>query len=271
MPQRSALTRLSFLLEELGTVWSMTKGNVSLSLGQAAPAGVEYSADYEPIHTPLQVREGLALIRISGLLLKTVPIWSRQRGLAATSYAWLRDQFEQAIEDRGVREISLRISSPGGSVAGVAPAVEVLYALRCRKPVMAIIEDMCTGAAFWLASQASRIVAVDRNVMVGGIGCFVSFPDFSEQFKKQEIVTHVIASGSEKGMGVFGAPITEEQRAGWQGLVDADTDNFVAAVARGRQLTVQQVKPMADGKTWNAATAQALGLIDSIQSLPDTV
>jgi protease-4 len=236
-----------------------------LTFGPPAPAEITYSNGNENTHTPLEAHEGLAVIRVSGLLLKTVPVWSRQRGLAATSYVWLRDQLEQTIEDRGVREISLRINSPGGSVAGVAPAVEVLYALRCRKPVAAVIEDTCTGAAFWLASQASRIVAVDRNAIVGGIGCFVSFPDFSEQFKKQEIVTHVIASGGEKGMGVLGAPITEEQRAGWQGLVDADTDNFVAAVARGRRLTIRQVKPMADGKTWNAATAQALGLIDDIQ------
>jgi len=74
----------------------------------------------------------------------------------------------------------------------------------------------------------------------------------------------VISSGPHKGMGVVGAPITDEQVAAVRQIIDDMAGHFVQAVAGGRGMDLKKVRALADGRLWLAPRAKQNGLIDGI-------
>ena len=124
---------------------------------------------------------------------------------------------------------------------------------------------MCASAGLHVTSQASRIIA-RRGALIGSIGTYAILVDSSAYAEEQGIKVHVIKAGEHKGVGTWGAPITEAQLAEIQSRVDRAAATFVAAVASGRRMSVARVQALATGATWEADEAMSLGLIDEIEA-----
>lgn len=211
---------------------------------------------------------GVAEIPVAGVLLKRVPAIFRRLGLEATGYSEIVADIKAALEDKDVKVIRLKIESPGGQVAGVAEAGDAIYAARLEKNVTAQISDIGASAAYWLASQANTISA-DRNAQIGSIGVYTVAVDSSEAAKQEGYKVHVISSGEYKGAGVPGSPITEKQLEGMKAVIEGMANNFIAAVAGGREIPTKTAIGWATGQVWLAADAKAMGIIDSIEGEKD--
>jgi len=131
--------------------------------------------------------------------------------------------------------------------------------------VTAYIEDLGASAAYFVASQAGRIVA-NQAAEVGSIGTYGVVMDSSGMAAREGIKVHVVKAGRYKGMGVPGTEITSEQLVEMQRVVDAANALFIAAVARGRPMSADRVAELADGRVHIAAEALKLNLIDGIQT-----
>ena len=205
----------------------------------------------------LGIEDGVANIRIEGVLLKSVPSWLRN---VATSYQNIRAAVNAAVAHNGVDEIKLLVDSPGGEVAGVTLAVDAVWRARKHKPVIAEVIGTAAGSAYWISSQATAIVA-DANSSIGGLGVYETITDYSKAAADAGAKVIVIRSGEHKGMGVMGAEITDEQIHGWQDIIDSQADNFLRDARRGRGMRSKQWK---SGRTWIAKEALQLGLIDQV-------
>lgn len=213
--------------------------------------------------TSLQVVGETAIIPISGVLLKTVPGWLRYFGIDATGYDEIQQQIEQAVAKRDVKRIHLRIASPGGVISGVDETGDMIRQARESKAVTATIEDLGASAAYWLASQAGTIDA-NRTAEVGSIGVYTAYVDMSGYAEGLGFKVVVIKSGKHKGIGVPGAPITDEQIEAVQEVVDSLADQFIETVALGRNMDKADVRKLATGRLWLAAAAREIGLIDAV-------
>lgn len=98
-----------------------------------------------------------------------------------------------------------------------------------------------------------------------------SFIDVSELLDNLGIKTETITSGENKAMGSSTEPMTEEQRAIFQSLIDESYEQFVSIVADGRGMSVAQVKELADGRIYSAQQALENGLIDQIGTYEEAV
>ena len=217
-----------------------------------------------PKRSRMTVAGGVARIPVSGVLLKKVPAWLRWYGVDATSYQDIIDDTLAAVGQVDVKELCYVIDSPGGQVAGVHEAGEAILAARTSgKRVTAEVGDLCASAAYWLASQAQHISA-GPNAQVGSIGVYSVYVDSSKAAADEGFKVHVISSGPHTGAGVPGAPITEEQLAGFQKVIDGMAANFKDAVSRGRGRGADKVAEWATGQVWLAAEATRMGLIDGM-------
>jgi signal peptide peptidase SppA len=210
----------------------------------------------------LTKRGTTAIIKILGPLMSTVPNWLRFWGIQATGYDEIISQVSAAMADNTVERIELEINSPGGSVGGLAIVAELIYEARKQKPTNATIFDLGASAAYWLASQASVITAADRNTIVGSIGVYSVYYDFSGYFEQQGIRPVVIRSGAIKGMGLD--KISDEQIASVQEMIDEMSANFIDDVTKGRATERDKIAELATGQAWAAGTARDLGLIDNV-------
>lgn len=209
---------------------------------------------------PFEVRDGVAHIVVSGVLLSRVPWWMG----GATSTPRLAAAVDVAARDSRVRSILLRVSSPGGSVSGIGALADALYDARARKRIHTHAQDMIGSAAYWLGSQAHRLTA-EPTAEVGSIGAYRALVDSSAAFEREGLKVHLLRSGEHKGVGHPGIAITAEQLAKQQELIDGLCSLFVGAVARGRGADRAAIEPLATGATWLAADAARLGLIDGVE------
>lgn len=225
--------------------------------------------DEAPRRSRLSVAEGVASIGISGVLLKRVPNIARWFGIEATSYGEIQSDLAQAMGDDNVKSVRLKIESPGGMVSGVKETADAIYQAATKKKIDAEIQDLGASAAYWLASQADTITA-NPNATVGSLGAYTAYADFSKAAEMEGIKVHVIASGPHKGMGVPGAPISEEQLAPIRRLIDGIASGFHADITRGRGMDKDATQKWMTGEVWRAEEAVTLGVIDAVKGSTTT-
>jgi signal peptide peptidase SppA len=239
-----------------------TIGKVEIHIDGASSAAQDTSTR----RSRMAIQNGVAVIPITGYLLKEVPRWFSWFGIDATAYSDIVDDVARALDDDGVKQILLKVDSPGGEVAGAQEAADAIFAARQAKPTNAFIEDLGASGAYWLASQGQSLQA-NENALVGSIGVYGVYHDTSKMAEGLGIKVHVIRSGEHKGMGVEGAEITDKQIKGIQDVIDGIASNFVDAVSRGRGMGRTEASKLATGQVWIAAEAQKLGLIDGVSIL----
>jgi signal peptide peptidase SppA len=212
-----------------------------------------------------ETRDGVAVIRFEGTVSKRSSWWSRG---AVTTQA--RSALEAAMGDPAVKSVLLVIDSPGGTVSGTADLADAVFAARGKKPIVAYAEDLMASAAYWIGSQADRLVG-NSTAAVGSIGVFAMLPDVSRLAKNLGIEVNIVKSAPGKGAGALGTAITDAQLADVKAEIDANHEEFVGAVARGRGLSKEAAAALADGRVKVGAEAVAAGLLDAIEPLSQVI
>jgi protease-4 len=177
---------------------------------------------------------------------------------------WAR-RIEALAETKGVKAIVLDINSPGGSVG----AVQELYMriLRVKKekkiPFVALFGDVSASGGYYLGAACDKIVA-HPGTLTGSIGVIFSVTNMEGLFNKVGFKMDPIKSGKHKDIGSPARAMTVEERKILQDLIDDAYGQFVQAVADGRHMTVEEVKPLADGRIYSGNQALALKLVDQL-------
>lgn len=229
-----------------------------LARGPEAAAAMGFSAS----RSGAQRIGGVAVITLGGLL-------SKNGGWFGSSTVDAKQQISSAAADPNISRLMVRIDSPGGFSAGTAELAEAVAVAAAAKPTFAFIEDLGASAAYWVASQATKVFT-NATGIVGSIGTYLAVADFSGAAAKEGIKVHVVKAGEFKGAGTPGTQITEEQLAEWQRMVNDLNGHFLAGVARGRKLPMATVRKLADGRAHVGQAAKTLGLVDGIATYEQT-
>jgi len=208
-----------------------------------------------------RVNDGIATIGIYGPLLNRV-LRSEFPSGGPTTYADIRNSFDTALADDGVREIKMEIDSCGGDVSGAFDLADHIYESRGQKPITAVVNESAFSAGYLLASAAGKIV-LPRTANVGSIGVIMTHADFSRAEDEAGItVTHIFA-GSKKAHFSPHQPLAEEAHADAVAMVTGTYELFVATVARNRNMSEADVRGT-DAGIFQAQKAVKMGLADEI-------
>ena len=187
---------------------------------------------------------------------------------------YLRAVLKKAEADEDVRAVVLRIDSPGGGVGASELMAREIREFRRRtgRPVFANVTGLGCSGAYYIASACDRIDAQSSSI-VGSIGVIAMLPRVRKLADKVGIEMEIVKSGAMKDMGSFMREMTPEERAVFQGLIDADYNGFVEFVAAQRPAIggAAQLRPLADGRVYTAAQALDHKLVDGIAFLDETV
>ena len=192
-------------------------------------------------------------------------------GIIDSERTFVRD-LESFREDPSVRAFVLEIRSPGGGVGASQAIHATLSRLRDEddRPVLAWIGDVGASGGYYVALPADSIFALPGSI-TGSIGVIMQFPNAGELLRKVGVELEVVKSGALKDLGSPVRELSESERAVLQGLVDDVWEQFVDAVAEGRDMEREAVVPLADGRVFSGEQARELGLVDRIGTLQDAV
>lgn len=198
----------------------------------------------------------IAAIPVQGVLNKQYDGW----GMCSTTR--LLEQLEGALADPAVSSIVLDIDSPGGFVNGSVEFADAVRGANAIKPVTAIVRGLCCSGAYWIASQCSKIIS-RPEAEVGNIGVYSVLMDVSGWYSQLGISLTTIASGQFKGLGADGK-VTDDLIADTKRIVTGLFQQFVSAVAAGRDLDTNEALAVSDGRAFLGPQAKQLKLIDAI-------
>lgn len=185
----------------------------------------------------------------------------------------LKDRLKAAEENPRIKAIVMRIDSPGGSVTAADLIYHELlnFKEKMKKdereiPIIALMTDVAASGGLYIAMAADEIYALPTTV-TGSIGVIMMLPGLEGLAGKIGFDMRVIKSGPNKDLGSIWRAMTPEERAILQGLIDQYYKFFFQVILDGRKgkgLTAEKLKPVADGRILDAQTAKSIGLIDGI-------
>ncbi|MGE0405241.1 MAG: signal peptide peptidase SppA [Candidatus Korobacteraceae bacterium] len=168
-------------------------------------------------------------------------------------------------DDKSVKVIILHLNTPGG---GAAASEEIYREVRRvrdekKKYIAASIETVGASGGYYIASGTNKIYANEASI-VGSIGVIMEWVNYGELLRWAKLSQVLIKAGELKDVGNPARPMTPEERVYLQGLADNMHSQFISAVAAGRGVDAQQIRPIATGKVWTGQQALDLKLVDQI-------
>lgn len=172
-------------------------------------------------------------------------------------------------DDDNVKGLVLRVNSPGGSVFGSEQIGEALdYFKSTGKPLAVSMGDYAASGGYWISCTADRIFA-DPLTITGSIGIFGLLPNASGLADKIGVNPQTVATNPSSDYPTLYKPLDDAQLAQMQIMIERGYDQFITRVAKGRKMTKDQVRRIAEGRVWDAQTALKIKLVDQLGSLAD--
>jgi protease-4 len=173
-------------------------------------------------------------------------------------------------EDEDIKAIVVRIDSPGGAVG---PSQEIYREIRKTvgtKKVVASMGAVAASGGYYVACAADGIVA-NPGTITGSIGVIMGYTNFRKLLDKIGMVPVVIKSGPFKDTGSPTREMRSDEREILQSITSDIHEQFVTAIAEGRNMDRSVVAQAADGRIFTGENAKAKGLVDRLGNFEDAL
>ncbi len=186
------------------------------------------------------------------------------------------DRFAKVISDvrndESVKAVVLRVNSPGGSVLASEKIKNEIDLIRAKGiPVIASYGAYAASGGYWISANCDKIYA-NATTLTGSIGVFSMIPDISGTLKDKIHVNITPVNSNRHGdMYNMMRPLSQSELDYMQASVERIYEKFTGLVAEGRDMTVEAVDAIAQGRVWSGAEALEVGLVDEIGTIEDAV
>ena len=213
------------------------------------------------------VNDYIAIVRVEGTIQEQADTNAFGEAVGY-QHATTLDYIDNLIDDSGNVGILLYVDSPGGTVYESEELYLKLkeYKEKTGRPIWDYMAHYAASGGYMVSMAADKIYS-NPNTTTGSIGVIMSGYDMSGLYEKLGIRYVSITSGANKDS----SQMTDEQIAIYQEQVDEYYNKFVGIVAEGRSMSEEDVKVLADGRTYTANQAIDNGLIDEIALYDDMV
>ena len=179
----------------------------------------------------------------------------------------LSKTLREVAEDDDIKSVVVRVNSPGGSALASDIIWREMENLKAKKPVIVSMGAYAASGGYYISAPADAIVA-DRTTLTGSIGVFGMIPSFGNALKEKVGVTvDGVKTNKNAGMATGFSPLTPVQHRAMMQSVDRVYERFTSIVAEGRNLTIERVLEIAEGRVWSGEQAQKIGLVDTCGGL----
>ncbi len=177
----------------------------------------------------------------------------------------------QARKDDTIKGLVLRINSGGGSVfASEVIRQEVLEYKKSKKSFVISMGSMAASGGYWIAADADEIWA-SPVTLTGSIGIFAAIPTFEKSLSELGIYNDGVGTTSLAAALDLTQPLSPSLKETIRISLHHGYDQFLDIVAQGRAMSREEVGQVAEGRVFDGATAQRLGLVDELGTLNDAV
>src|ERR1700704_276499 len=172
----------------------------------------------------------------------------------------------EARDDKSIKAIVLRIDSPGGS--GLASDIiwRAIESAKEKKPVVVSMGDVAASGGYYIACNANKIVA-EPSTITGSIGVVGGKPVLKGFYDWIGLTNEYVMRGKNSGMFRETEKFNDSERKKFEGWINATYQDFISKVAKGRNMQVNEVDKIGQGRVWTGAQGKSKGIVDEYGGL----
>ncbi|MBQ8367208.1 MAG: signal peptide peptidase SppA [Alistipes sp.] len=183
----------------------------------------------------------------------------------------LAEELRQARLSDETKAVVVRVNSPGGSALASEVAWREMELLQQVKPVVVSMGSMAASGGYYISAPADYIIA-DRLTLTGSIGVFGVLFNLENTFKNKLGITFDTAATSPTAGGMnMMRSLTPTERKALERSIDRVYATFTSHVAEGRNLPLEDVLNIAEGRVWSGTEALECGLVDALGGFNEAI
>ena len=174
----------------------------------------------------------------------------------------------KANKDSKVKAIVLRVDSPGGSAIASDQIWREIE--KIEKPVIASMGDVAASGGYYISMGADQVFA-EPATLTGSIGVVGGKMALGGTLGMIGINTETISRGRNSGLFSMAKPFSPAERKVLTRLMQETYQQFTTKAAQGREMELDKLQELAQGKVYTGRQAKELGLVDQLGTLRDAV
>jgi len=210
---------------------------------------------YKKIQDFAEPKSSVACMNIKGVIMDS------------TSFV---NNLHKFAKDPSIKALLLRIDCPGGAAASSQIIFHEIQKFNAKKPVVALVENLCASGAYYAAAGATCIIATPAS-FVGSIGAFMQLPNFKDLADLLKVKVDLVKAGKYKAVTHILHDRTADDLAYLQPLSDNTYTQFAFDIASARNITIATKDDWADGRIFTGDQALKLHLIDKLGTYSDAL
>ena len=179
------------------------------------------------------------------------------------------DLLDIADNDK-IKAVVLRINSPGGSAYGSEQIWKAISVVKSKKPIVVSMGDYAASGGYYIACNTDRIFA-QPTTLTGSIGIFGIFPNIGGLTDKLGIKFDNVKTNKYSDFGATYRPMNTEERIILQRYINNGYELFTKRCAEGRNMNIDSLKAIAEGRIYSGTDAMRLGLVDEMGGLEEAI
>lgn len=177
---------------------------------------------------------------------------------------------KQALDNKQIKAVVIRLQTPGGSAFASENIRQQILALKkADKKVVVSMGSVTASGGYWIASAADKIIA-SPTTLTGSIGIFGVFATFDKSLEHIGIHHDGVSTNALANLSVT-QPLSPQLKEIIQLGIDNGYQDFLNVVSEGRDMPLNDVKQVAQGRVWTGEDALANGLVDEIGNLQTAI
>ncbi len=182
------------------------------------------------------------------------------------------DLIRKLKDNKKIKAVVLRVNSPGGSSITSDVIWNSIEKLKeTGKPVIASFGDYAASGGYYVACGADTIVSMP-NTLTGSIGVFAMLPNATKMLNETIGITFDTVKTND--LSVAFQPtynFSDKEREIMNESTDQVYQQFLSRVSEGRNMSIEDVHEVAQGRVWTGQKAQQIGLVDVLGDLDDAI
>lgn len=182
----------------------------------------------------------------------------------------IKEALQKARDNDDVKAIVLRVNSPGGSALVSDIIWREIKITKSEKPVVVSFGNLAASGGYYIGVAGDKIFA-EPTTITGSIGVFGTIPNVSEFAGDIGINAEQVGTNKNSVDYSLFEPLSDSFRKVVEEGIEETYETFLQRVAEGRNMSVEAVDEIAQGRVWSGIDAQRIGLVDELGGLDDAI
>ena len=169
---------------------------------------------------------------------------------------------KKARKDKNVKAIVLRINSGGGSALASDVILRECILAKKEKPLVVSMGDYAASGGYYIACAADSIVA-NPTTLTGSIGVFGMIPNLQNFYKNKLGITFDNTNTNKYADMGMNRPLSDFEKSKIKKSIVNVYNTFISHISEWRNMNINVVDEIAQGRVWTGQDAKKIGLIDA--------